>query len=132
MTTREDLLKYADRRMKEQRKKGLPAFKPIYEIMLFEFPNKKQIIGDQEIDYPNIGAEERPGYFYSVNDAVDAMHKNTLFMSDGIYLAGFVSCKFPGIYDAIKTDCRFYFKYDPDRRGFYEEEEPEIFHEFAF
>lgn len=134
MTTREDLLKYADRRMREQRKKGLPAFKPIYQIIIFEHPNKQETINGEPINYPDTGAIDYPGFFYSLNEAVEAMHKNTMYMHEGIYFAGFITCRFPGVYSYCLYDIseRIYFLYDKKKNGFYEAEEPEIFRDVAF
>ena len=74
---------------------------PIFEIMLFEYPNKEMI-------------------YHKPNDDIQ----------ETCYHAGFILCRFPGLYQAALS--RMYFLWNEEKKGFFEAEEPEIFKHVAY
>ena len=85
---------------------------------------------------PNAGSKEEIGIFFYKQDAVNAMHGNIFSTKDGFYECGYIIAhhenlldyaveKSQGIYEPLARQERFYFKWDKDRQGFFEAEEPE-------
>ena len=97
----------------------------IYRIVLIE--NKRN---------PNTGSKKEIGIFFYKQDAVNAMHMNVFSVKDGFYECGYIIDyheslldyaveKSQGIYEPLTKQERFFFKWDKDRQGFFEAEEPE-------
>ena len=107
--------------------------RPIFEILLFENPDKELIskTGDPT-GFPDFGTEDRTGFYYKLDDAISAVHENRLDIRDGgSFNAGFILCKFPGLYGCADTLHRLYFLWDEEKQGFYETDEPPIFSNLA-
>lgn len=130
MISKKDLLRWVDT---ERSRYYTPDINPIYSLMLFENPDKELIYDSGKASgFPNIGHSYEPGYYYALDDAIEAMHNNTLDVREHIYNAGFVICRFPGVYNAAGTNERLYFLWDDNKQGFFEAEEPEIFRHMAY
>lgn len=128
MVTKEDLLKWAE----EESNIYFGGAKPIYSIMLFEYPNQEYVFPNGgNSGFPDFGANSELGFYHSLPEAIDAMNNNALDMRENIYNAGFILCKFPGLYNSAGTNVRMYFVWDDDKQGFYQQEEPEIFKHIA-
>ena len=128
MTTIGDIRKQNDRKLAQ----GYST--PIYYIMLFEHPDK-QVIGNtgRPLGWPDLGATDWPGFYYSLEDAIDALECNAADMRETIYNAGFVLVHYPGMYNnAAGSRERLYFLWDESRQGYYQTEEPDIFQHIAF
>lgn len=110
--------------------------KPIFELVVFEKPNAETIYhtenGDIASGYPDTGGENNVGFYYDLDDAIQAMNENSLDIQEHCFHAGFVLCRFPGLYNAVIKDARMYFLWDPERGGFFEAPEPEIFKHIAY
>ena len=132
MTTREDLLAYV-KAMQEYR--GV-ADKPIFSLYLFMNPNSELIYdvnGEKKPSgFPDTGSSYEPGFYYDLDNAIQAMHENICDIRETCYKAGFILCRFPGLYDTCGTHGRMYFVWDDDKQGFFEQEEPEIFRYIAY
>jgi len=129
MTTKEDLLKWVE----EESNMYFGGAKPIYSIMLFEYPNKEYMFPKgSNSGFPDLGANSELGFYYSLSEAIDVMNNNALDMRECVYNAGFILCKFPGLYNFAGSNVRMYFVWDDDKQGFYQQEEPEIFKHVAY
>lgn len=73
----------------------------------------------------DIGNSDTVGYFDNYEDCKAALHTNRFDMHEGCYDYGVVEDISEGIYKYAKQ--RWFFKYDPDRDGYFEIEEPECF-----
>ena len=107
---------------------------PIFEIMLFEYPNKEMIYhkpeGDIPSGWPDTGCIDDMGFYYELDTAIQAMNENWCDIQETCYYAGFIVCRFPGLYYAGIS--RMYFLWDQEKDGFFEAEEPEIFKHVAY
>lgn len=107
---------------------------PIFEIMLFEYPNKEMIYhkpeGDVHSGWPDTGCIDDMGFYYELDTAIQAMNENWCDIQETCYYAGFILCRFPGVYYAGTS--RMYFLWDDEKEGFFEAEEPEIFKHVAY
>lgn len=93
---------------------------PIYRIMMQEYSGAELKNG-----WPNTGCQADMGFYYDKQDAIDAMHENACDIRECVYDYGFVIEQMPGLYDAPGYWRRIYFKWDNERGGFFEAEEPE-------
>ena len=109
---------------------------PIFEIMLFEHPNKEKIFHKSEEDIPSglpdTGSVDHIGFYYELDTAIQVMNENWCDIQETVYHAGFVLCRFPGLYNSALTEHRMYFLWDDKKEGFFEAEEPEIFKHVAY
>lgn len=129
MTTKEDLLELVDK----ESSIFYGGAKPIYSIMLFEYPEREYVFpSGVNSGFPDLGANNEFGFYYSLSEAIDAMNKNSADIRETIYNAGFILCRFPGLYNSAGTNVRMYFVWDDDKKGFYQQEEPEIFKHIGY
>lgn len=106
---------------------------PIFELLLFEHPDKEMFSKhDQPMGVPDTGALDIVGFFYDLDQAIQAMNENHLGIQETVYHAGFIILKYPGLYQAAGPHKRIYFKWDPEKKGFFEAEEPKIFQHVAY
>lgn len=107
---------------------------PIFEIMLFEHPNKEMTYptpeGNVRSGWPDTGCIDHMGFYYELDTAIQAMNENWCDIQETCYYAGFILCRFPGLYYAGTS--RMYFLWDNEKEGFFEAEEPEIFKHVAY
>lgn len=123
MTTRESILENVEKN----------HFRPIYEIMVFEHPNK-ELIGNngKHLGWPDEGSSANMGFYYDLDDAIEAMHTNRCDIQERVYHAGFVMCRREGLYSCVGTENRLYFIWNEERGGFFETDEPHIFWHVAY
>lgn len=126
MKTKEDILKYKE---DVQMTYDVP---PIFEILLFERARKGTRDDGSESYLPDTGAEERAGFYYSIDDAIGALRGNACNLHEMTYHYAMVICRFPGLYDCVGPNGRMFFQWDEEREGFFEAEEPEIFRHIAY
>ena len=69
---------------------------PIFEILLFENVD----------EYPDIGCENHPGFYYELDTAIQAMNENWADIQECCFRAGFVLCHFPGLYQSARKEQR--------------------------
>ena len=106
---------------------------PVYEIMLFENPNKELIYkSGKKSGFPDTGSECVCGFYHSIDEAIDAVSTNAGDMRETIYDAGFILCRFPGIYSAVVKEGRIYFVWNNDNHEYRPETEPGIFRNMAY
>ena len=133
MTTAQDIAEYVKDRKEQVKQDG---YDPIFALYLFTNPNKEKIYvkDGKEIKsgFPDTGGAYEPGFYYTLEDAVSAMNENRCDIRETCYDAGFVLCRFPGLYEACCTYARMYFVWDEEKRGFFQAEEPEIFRHVAY
>ena len=134
MTTKEDIFNYV--KEMQDRNGNDEEYFPIYSIFLFTNPDKEMIYenGDLPIHsgFPDIGASLNAGFYYDIDCAISAMNHNGCDIHEYCYNAGFVLCRFPGLYSACGQYSRMYFLWDEEKQGFFQKEEPEIFHHVAY
>ena len=107
--------------------------RPIFCIYLFEHPNKEKIYpSGKHSGFPDEGDSDIPGFYYSLDEAIEVMNKNICDIRECVYNAGFILCQFPGMYQVVETDLRMYFVWDEEKGGFFQQEEPEIFRHVAY
>ena len=125
------LLEYID--WYKQRGRGYAV--PIFEIMLFEHPNKERVFikDGRELasGLPDANLNSM-GFYYDLFTAVQAMNENWGNIQENCFHAGFIFCRFPGLYNSVTSEARIYFLWDDERRGFFEAEEPKIFERIAY
>ena len=102
--------------------------KPIYRVMMQE----KSGADLKENGFPDTGIQIDFGFYYKKQDAIDAMHENACDIRECVYDYGFVIEQREGLYEYPTREGRIYFKWDENRQGFYEAEEPEAMKYFAF
>lgn len=68
------------------------------------------------------------GFYYDLDDAIDAMHYNAMDISEDIFTCGYITVGFQGVYNhAADWYNRMFFKWNNDKEGFFEEEnEPKL------
>ncbi len=102
---------------------------PIYSIMLMEKSGAETIKYDSGKDsgMPDTGTTDYPGFYYSLEDALHAMHENICDIRECVYDYGYVLRHLPGMYGNLAgSSDRIYFKWDEARKGYYEADEPEL------
>lgn len=132
MINRDMLLDYV-----ENYKKSYPnCGEPIYTIMVFEHPDKELVYKkdtyEKKSGFPDLGAAYEPGFYYNLDLAIEAMHKNACDIRETLYNAGFILCHFQGLTACASKDARIYFKWDTEKQGYFEAEEPIIFSHMAY
>lgn len=102
---------------------------PIFEILLFTKTGEDDLVlpNGKKSGFPDTGSEARMGYYNDLDAAIDAMHTNAADIQECCYRAGFVLCRFPGLYRDVGKEARIYFRWDAERKGFFEAEEPRLF-----
>ena len=123
-TYQKQLLTTVNRRLGKNA--GDVDYEPVYEIMLFEHPNKERN------GSPYLGATATVGYYKYLSMAVKAMHENIEDIRDNVYDAGFILCRFPGVHQKVTEEFRIYYVWNDDKNGFYEKGEPKIFNKIVF
>lgn len=99
----------------------------IYCIYLTKNPYEKLLTyRGEELDTPGCHLEFI-GYYESYEDAARAMHAHLEeeHYQEGKH-GGFIVNRTPGLYSWCTNDHRTFFLWDPDKKGFFEAEEPEI------
>lgn len=108
---------------------------PVYEICLFRYPCKELIFEKDGkkipsgTPYANLNSM---GFYYNLDDAVEVMHDNVCDIQETVFHAGFILCRFPGLYYGAGPDSRIFFLWDEERKGFFEVDEPELFKHIAY
>ena len=106
--------------------------KPIYEILVFEHPDKEDIYTNgTHTGLPDMGAQSNVGFYYDLQDALDVVYENLCDIRETVYDAAFIICRFPGLYNCVGSDGRLYFVWDDAKGGYRLTEEPEIFRHIA-
>lgn len=111
---------------------------PIYVIRLMTKSGAESLMYDRpdgsskDSGFPDTGESYQPGFYYSYEDAVDAMHKNAGDIRETCYNYGFILRLFPGVYQSAGVNDRTYFKWDNEKKGYYEVEEPSKFKIIAY
>ncbi len=134
MITKEDILKYVK---EEQEYRGNdPSDKPIFALYLFEKPNEEKIYeknGERKPSgFPDTGDAYEPGFYYDLDLAIEAMNRNVCDIRETCYNAGFILCRFQGMYSCCPKYARMYFVWDDEKDGFFQQEEPPIFAHIAY
>ena len=125
MTTKEDVLAYVT---EQQRQVHLASYRPIYEIVMIEHADKELIYpNSKHSGFPDMGASSEIGFYYSIDSAINALESNACDLRENIYDAGFILCRFPGLYESVSRAARMYFVWDADEEGYIQKEEPLIF-----
>ena len=111
--------------------------KPIYVLRLMEKSGTEQYIYKKngitkESGFPDEGSVHLPAFYYDYEDAVKAMHENVADIRECVYSYGLIIRLYPGAYMTAHIDDRTYFKWDDDKQGFYEAEEPELLRILAY
>ena len=131
MTTKEDLLAYVKNKMKLH--DNNPEAKPIFALYLFENPDKELVSKDgKHLGWPDTGNSYEPGFYHNLDWAIEAMNQNAGDIRETCYDAGFILCRFPGLYDGVTTNARMYFVWNNEKQGFFQQEEPAIFEHIAY
>ena len=129
MRSVEDVLKYAEAEMAKYNNIGeRPKRRPIYSIVLLPDADKEIIYpSGKHSGFPDTSGLFDVGYYFSIQEAVTAMHVNALDIRETVYNAGFVVCRFPGLYDCPGPEARIFFRWSEEKQGFFEAEEPPLF-----
>ena len=105
-----------------------PDDRPIFRIFMMEYPDKEIVYPTgKHSGFPDYGSSNEVGFYYSLDDAIEAMNQNMCDIHEFTYGAGFILCQFPGLYESSGTEMRMYFVWDEEKQGFFQKEEPEIF-----
>ena len=129
MTTKKDIDKYVDY---FRRSAYGDETNPIYEILVFENPDKELIYKTGlPLGWPDMGAQDVVGFYYDIDDAIDVLHENICDIRETVYDAAFLICRFPGLYNNVGTEGRMYFLWDNEKDGYFQKEEPNLFKHIA-
>ena len=135
MTSIQDIKDHIKYHQERYTPEGEEPLKPIFEIALFEHPDKEMIYHKNGQDIPS-GFPDAPmdtmGFYYELETAIQAMNENWCDIQETVFHAGFIFCKFPGLYQCATQNARMYFLWDEEKKGFFQAEEPEIFHHIAY
>lgn len=74
---------------------------------------------------PELGYSRVFGYYENWNDAVESMHNNICDIHETIYEYGIIEDVTAGLYSCFNK--RQLFKWNKERQGFFEIEEPKFF-----
>lgn len=74
-------------------------------------------------DHFDIGSSRCFGYKKTLKEAIKALHNNTCDMHEYLYSYAVIEKLGPYIHPDVEM--HQFFKFDPDRRGFYEIDDPE-------
>ena len=125
MTTKEDVLAYVT---EQQKQVHLTSYRPIYAIFMIEHADKELVYPNgKHSGFPDMGASSEIGFYHSIDSAINALESNACDLRETIYDAGFILCRFPGLYDSSPTEARMYFVWDDDEECYIQKEEPLIF-----
>lgn len=100
---------------------------PIYSIQLTVEIRPYITPDGKAMDWPDSGLNYM-GFYYTLDEAIDAMNNNELDIAECCFNYGYITVGFPGVYnDSSGWYNRMFFKWDEDRKGFFEcGNEPEI------
>ena len=106
--------------------------KPIYDIIMMEHANRELVYPTgKHSGFPDTGATNNVGFYYDLQDAINALHYNACDIREYVYDAAFILIRQPGLYMTCGPSERHYFVWDDDKRGFFEADEPLIFKHIA-
>ena len=107
---------------------------PIFEIYLIQNPDKEMRNSNGSMSgFPDNGDSYFAGFYYDMDDAILALTENWEDINEfGLYKAGFILCKFPGLYNEAGCCARMFFIWDNEIRGYVECEEPIIHSHIAY
>ncbi len=133
MTTRENLLKLAE----ECQKSNPKSPKPEFVVYALEYPDSTATYYipwlRRTVTFPSPGVVEDES-FYGLNgdldEAIKFMNENQCDLHEGCFFAAFILLKFPGIYPFNTPETRMFFRWNEEKQGFFQEEEPEAFRDF--
>lgn len=121
MTTKEQMLEYAAHE-KERHEGAIP----IYEIMMVEYPDKELMLANKKPSgWPDTGASFTAGFYYDLDDAVEAVENNACDIRECLYNGAFILMRFPGLYNSVDSTNRMYFVWEDDK--YVQKDEPKIF-----
>ena len=112
--------------------------KPIYVIKLLS--KMKPLISTstkEEIAPIDLSELTDMGFYYSFEDAEKTMNNNNLDISEYCFFKyGFILKHYPGVYNNCAYggahNNRWFYKWNDEKGGFYQEEEPDIFENYGF
>ena len=96
---------------------------PIYEIFMMQNDGSTEEGTDQV--WPQFGTTSTVGFYFDIEDAVEALHENSCDVRECVFNYAFVLARLPGLYDSVSVERRIFFSWDEEKKGFYETEEPE-------
>ena len=115
MTKQEDIRQL----VKCRKEQGWPA--PIYIVQVLE--SDDAFLRDPP---------EPVGYFYELDEAIDAVTFNWDDLHETCYDVAFITCQFPGLYRSAPPEMRLYFVWDKEYEIYVQTEELEKFKMFRF
>ncbi len=134
MTSKKDILDYVA--FRKEARGNIEGDEPIYCIYLITNPDEERIYEKEgeriRSGFPDTGPTDEPGYYHDLDSAIKAMNENACDIREYCYNAGFILCRFAGMYDCVCRDARMYFLWDDEKEGFFQAEEPQIFAHVAF
>ena len=133
MTKREDLLKFAE----EWKKSNPKSQKLQYIIYTLEDPFGRAVyyvprLG-KTITFPSPGIVEEASFYgmhEDLDQAIKFLNENQAAVQDGCFFGAFILLKIRGIAPFNTPETRMFFLWDEEKQGFFQEEEPEAFHDF--
>ena len=106
---------------------------PIFEIMLIEHPDKELIYPTgKRSGLPDTGSVYTVGFYYTYDQAAEALHENACDIHETMYDAAFLICRYPGLDNCVTSEGRVYFLWNTEKSGYVEAEEPKIFEHMAY
>lgn len=118
MTKKEDILDFVGW------KKSKGAQDPIFVVYMVQNANKEMILRDgRPSGFPDFGHCENVGFYYDIDSAIHALETNSCDIREYLYDAGFVLCRFPGLYESAIPKERMFFVWNEEQGGFTQAEE---------
>lgn len=127
---RDTLLLKVDEYRKGYKNPVDPDCRPIYEIEVFEYCDRHLVAKDGvELDWPDRGCVDSCGFTYDLDEAINLLHVNNCDMWETCYNYAYIIPRFPGYsghYDLESSGVKLFFKFDVERNGYFEAEEPPL------
>ena len=105
---------------------------PIYEVFVVQHPDRELVYpSGKHSGFPEMGCTATMGFYYDLDDAIEAVEVNACDIHETMYDAAFVICRFPGLYNSVGREGRAYFVWNGETEGYEEKEEPRVFRHVA-
>ena len=98
----------------------------IYVITIMTKVEEMVSSSGKKMGIPDFGDSRTTGYYYTYDDARDAVVSNLYDMWETIYDYALIEKVAPGVFNGASTDDRSLFKYNKDKDKYEPIEEPKI------
>lgn len=88
---------------------------------------------DEKTKFPDFGSSSIVGYYFDMDKAFDAVKENAYDINETCYDYALIEEIKEGLYQSASSDSRWFFKYNKNKDGYDQIEEPDFFkHYYSF